>query len=75
MPPFTSASGLLATLDLLQVSHGLSALRERGAVMGRTVLCHGVLTYGKDNHWGFTVETPVMLKVVNGDWKIEPSAM
>jgi branched-chain amino acid transport system substrate-binding protein len=40
--------------------------------MGRTVLAHGVLTYEKDNHWGFTTETPVMLKVVGGDWKIEP---
>jgi branched-chain amino acid transport system substrate-binding protein len=52
-----------------------AALRDAIESMGRTVLCHGVLTYGKDNHWGFTVETPVMLKVVNGDWKIEPSAM
>jgi branched-chain amino acid transport system substrate-binding protein len=49
-----------------------SALRDAIEGMGRTVLAHGVLTYEKDNHWGFTVETPVMLKVVNGDWKIEP---
>jgi len=49
-----------------------AALRDAIEGMGRTVLAHGVLTYGKDNHWGFTVETPVMLKVVNGDWKIEP---
>jgi branched-chain amino acid transport system substrate-binding protein len=49
-----------------------AALRDAIENMGRTVLCHGVLTYTKDNHWGFTVETPVMLKVVNGDWKIEP---
>jgi branched-chain amino acid transport system substrate-binding protein len=48
-----------------------SALRDAIEGMGRTVLAHGVLTYEKDNHWGFTVETPVMLKVVNGDWKIE----
>ena len=52
-----------------------AALRDAIENMGRTVLCHGVLTYTKDNHWGFTVETPVMLKVVNGDWKIEPSSM
>ena len=52
-----------------------AALRDAIEGMGRTVLCHGVLTYGKDNHWGFTVETPVMLKVVNGDWKIEPSTL
>ena len=52
-----------------------AALRDAIEGMGRTVLAHGVLTYSKDNHWGFTTETPVMLKVVNGDWKIEPSAM
>ena len=49
-----------------------AALRDAIEGMGRTVLAHGVLTYDKDNHWGFTVETPVMLKVVNGDWKVEP---
>jgi branched-chain amino acid transport system substrate-binding protein len=49
-----------------------AALRDAIEGMGRTVLSHGVLTYDKENHWGFTVETPVMLKVVNGDWKIEP---
>ncbi len=48
------------------------ALRDAIESMGRTVLAHGVITYTKDNHWGFTIETPVMLKVVNGDWKIEP---
>jgi len=52
-----------------------AALRDAIENMGRTVLCHGVITYSKDNHWGFTTETPVMLKVVNGDWKIEPSSM
>lgn len=49
-----------------------AALRDAIEGMGRTVLAHGVLTYSKDNHWGFTTETPVMLKVVSGDWKIEP---
>jgi len=49
-----------------------AALRDAIEGMGRTVLAHGVLTYEKDNHWGFTIETPVMLKVVNGDWKVEP---
>ena len=39
--------------------------------MGRTVVSHGVLNYTKDNHWGFTTETGVILKVVNGDWKVE----
>lgn len=48
-----------------------AALRDAIESMGRTVVSHGVLTYTKDNHWGFTVETPVMLKVVSGDWKVE----
>ncbi|MGY4827310.1 ABC transporter substrate-binding protein [Sphaerotilaceae bacterium SBD11-9] len=48
-----------------------SALRDATENMGRTVVSHGVLTYTKDNHWGFTTETGVILKVVNGDWKVE----
>jgi branched-chain amino acid transport system substrate-binding protein len=48
-----------------------TALRDATEAMGRTVVSHGVLTYSKDNHWGFTTETGVILKVVNGDWKVE----
>jgi branched-chain amino acid transport system substrate-binding protein len=48
-----------------------AAIREATETMGRTVVSHGVLNYTKDNHWGFTTETGVVLKVVNGDWKIE----
>ncbi len=48
-----------------------AALKDATETMGRTVVSHGVLTYSKDNHWGFTTETGVMLKVVNGDWKVE----
>jgi len=48
-----------------------TALRDATETMGRTVVSHGVLTYTKDNHWGFTTETGVILKVVNGDWKVE----
>ncbi len=49
-----------------------TALRDGIENMGRTVVSHGVLNYSKDNHWGFTTETGVVLKVVNGDWKVEP---
>lgn len=49
-----------------------AALRDAVETMGRTVVSHGVLTYTKDNHWGFTTETGVILKVVNSDWKVEP---
>ncbi|MCW5665514.1 MAG: ABC transporter substrate-binding protein [Piscinibacter sp.] len=48
-----------------------AALRDATEAMGRTVVSHGVLNYTKDNHWGFTTETGVILKVVNGDWKVE----
>jgi len=48
-----------------------AALREATETMGRTVVSHGVLNYTKDNHWGFTTETGLVLKVVNGDWKVE----
>jgi len=48
-----------------------AALRDAVETMGRTVVSHGVLNYTKDNHWGFTTETGVILKVVNGDWKVE----
>ena len=39
--------------------------------MGRTIFSHGVMNWTKDDHWGFTNETGVMLKVVNGDLKVE----
>ncbi|MFZ3218711.1 MAG: ABC transporter substrate-binding protein [Rhodoferax sp.] len=48
-----------------------AALRNAFETMGRTVVSHGVLNWTKDDHWGFTQETGVMLKVVNGDWKVE----
>ena len=48
-----------------------AALRDAIENMGRTVLSQGVVTYTKDNHWGFTTETGVILKVVNGEWDVE----
>jgi branched-chain amino acid transport system substrate-binding protein len=48
------------------------AIRNATQSMGRTVVSHGVLAYTKANHWGFTTETGLVLKVVNGDWKVEP---
>lgn len=48
-----------------------AALRDAMEGIGRTVLAHGVLNWTKDDHWGYTNETGVMLKVVNGDWKVE----
>ena len=48
-----------------------AALRDALEGMGRTVVAHGVLNWTKEDHWGYTPETGVMLKVVNGDWKVE----
>ena len=47
------------------------ALRDAMENIGRTVVSHGVVNWTKDDHWGYTPETGVMLKVVNGDWKVE----
>jgi branched-chain amino acid transport system substrate-binding protein len=33
---------------------------------------HGVLDFTPTDHWGFRPDTGVILKVVNGDWKMEP---
>ena len=48
-----------------------AALRDAIEGMGRTVFSHGVMNWTRDDHWGFTNETGVILKVVNGDWKVE----
>jgi branched-chain amino acid transport system substrate-binding protein len=48
-----------------------AAIRSATESMGRTIVAHGVLNYTKSNHWGFTTETGLILKVVNGDWKVE----
>ena len=48
-----------------------AALKESFETMGRTVFSHGVMNWSATDHWGFTNETGVMLKVVNGDWKVE----
>jgi branched-chain amino acid transport system substrate-binding protein len=48
-----------------------AAIRDAMENMGRTIFSHGVMHWTKDDHWGFTNETGVMLKVVNGDFKVE----
>jgi branched-chain amino acid transport system substrate-binding protein len=49
-----------------------AAIRDAMENMGRTIFSHGVMHWTKDDHWGFTNETGVMLKVVDGDFKVEP---
>ncbi|MES2936111.1 MAG: ABC transporter substrate-binding protein [Pseudomonadota bacterium] len=48
-----------------------SALRDAMEGMGRTVFAHGVMNWTKDDHWGYTNETGVMLKVADGKFVVE----
>ncbi len=48
-----------------------AALRDAIETMGRTNFAHGIMNWTKDDHWGYTNETGVIVKVVNGDWKVE----
>ncbi len=48
-----------------------AAIRDGLETMGRTVFAHGVMNWTKDDHWGYTMETGVMLKVVDGKFKVE----
>lgn len=47
------------------------ALRVALETMGTTTLSHGTIKYTTKDHWGYTNDTGVILKVVNGDWKVE----
>jgi len=48
-----------------------AALRDAIEGMGRTVLAHGIMNWSKDDHWGYTNDSGVIVKVTNGDWKVE----
>src|SRR3954471_21414047 len=48
-----------------------AALRDGIETMGRTVFAHGVMNWTKDDHWGYTNETGVMLKVADGKFVVE----
>lgn len=48
-----------------------AALRDAMETMGRTVFSHGVMNWTAADHWGYTLETGVMLKVVDGKFKVE----
>jgi branched-chain amino acid transport system substrate-binding protein len=47
------------------------ALKDGMETMGRTVFSHGVMDWTPQNHWGYTNETGVMLKVVDGKFVTE----
>ncbi|HNE59360.1 MAG: ABC transporter substrate-binding protein [Rubrivivax sp.] len=48
-----------------------AALRDAFEQLGRTVLSHGVLNWTAQDHWGYAPETGVMMKVVDGQFKVE----
>jgi branched-chain amino acid transport system substrate-binding protein len=48
-----------------------AAIRDALEGMGRTIFAHGVMNWTKDDHWGYTMETGVMLKVVDGQFVVE----
>lgn len=48
-----------------------AALRDAIETMGRTIFAHGIMNWTKEDHWGYTNETGVIVKVVNGDWKVD----
>jgi branched-chain amino acid transport system substrate-binding protein len=49
-----------------------AALKDAFETMGRTPVSQGVLSWTATDHFGYTPETGVMLKVVNGDWQVVP---
>ena len=48
-----------------------AALRDALEQIGTTTLAHGVLNWTASDHWGYTPDTGVMMKVTNGEFKVE----
>ncbi len=48
-----------------------AALRDAIENMGRTIFAHGVMNWTPTDHWGYTNETGVLLKVVDGKFVVE----
>ena len=49
-----------------------AAIKEALETKGRTIFSHGVMNWSPTDHWGFTKETGVLLKVVDGKFVVEP---
>jgi branched-chain amino acid transport system substrate-binding protein len=47
-----------------------AALKEAFETMGRTPVSQGVLNWTATDHFGYTPETGVLLRVANGDWQV-----
>lgn len=48
-----------------------TALRDATEQMGMTPMANGVMNFTREDHWGHTTTSGVMLKVGNGDWKVD----
>lgn len=48
-----------------------AALRDALESAPAVAVTHGVLDYKADDHWGFGNDAAVVMKVVDGDWKLE----
>ncbi len=48
-----------------------AALRDAFEQIGKTTLSHGVLNWTPQDHWGYTNDTGVMMKVSGGEFKVE----
>ena len=47
-----------------------AALKDVLETMGRTPVSQGVLNFTATDHFGYTPETGVLLKIVNGEWQV-----
>ena len=47
-----------------------AALKEAFETMGRTPVSQGILNWTATDHFGYTPETGVLLRVANGDWQV-----
>ena len=48
-----------------------AALKDALENSGKIAVSQGVLQYTASDHFGFQPDTGVILKVVNGDWRLE----
>ncbi len=48
-----------------------SALRDAFEQIGKTTLAHGVLNWTAQDHWGYTDDTGVLMRVTGGEFKVE----
>lgn len=48
------------------------ALRNETEKLGALPVANGVTNFSATNHWAYSTDSAILLKVVNNDWKLEP---